>query len=105
VTDAFDAKDKLSGERQATHSLPQGMPSGFAVPQRLRGRWDLRLGDAKVELPKLLEELGRVDFFHHDSMHTYEHMTFEYETVWPYLRAGGVLASDDVDWNDAFADF
>ena len=65
----------------------------------------MRLGDAKVELPKLLEELGRVDFFHHDSMHTYEHMTFEFETVWPYLRAGGVLASDDVDWNDAFADF
>src|SRR5437899_4652454 len=62
VTYALDAKYKLSGERQATHSLPQGMPSGFAVPQRLRGRWDLRLGDAKVELPKLLEELGRVDF-------------------------------------------
>src|SRR2546427_5568857 len=105
VTYRIDEGCRLSVERQHADTLPRGMLTGFAVPQKLRRRWDLKLGDAKVELPKLLENLGRVDFFHHDSMHTYEHMTFEYETIWPYLRAGGAIASDDVDWNNAFLDF
>jgi hypothetical protein len=53
----------------------------------------------------LLGNLKGIDMFHHDSMHTYEHMTFEYETVWPKLSKGGVLASDGVQWNHAFEDF
>ena len=37
--------------------------------------------------------------------HTYDHMLFEYRMAWPHLRAGGILLSDDTDWNAAFAEF
>jgi len=46
-----------------------------------------------------------MSIFIHDSLHTYANMTWEFQTVWPYLRAGGVLISDDVDGHSAFSDF
>jgi len=78
---------------------------GFAVPGAIRDRWSLILGDAKQKLPETLAALGSIDIFHHDSMHTYEHMQFEYMAAWPKLKAGGILMSDDVTWNNAFVDF
>lgn len=82
-----------------------GHQTGFLVPGVLRDRWTLILGDSKVELPRLLDKLVSVDFFHHDSLHTFDHMMFEFQTLWPKLRKGGVLSSDDVNDNDAFAKF
>jgi len=84
--------------------IPGSMP-GLLVPDKLRSKWDLILGDSREKLPTLLESLGEVDIFHHDSMHTRECMTFEYQTVWPYLRDDGLLLSDDATWNNAFEDF
>jgi hypothetical protein len=85
--------------------LVDDLEPGFVVPQELRSNWNLILGDSREKLPELLKALGRVDLFHHDSMHTYEVMMFEFETVWPYLSVGGVMLADDVEWNDAFVDF
>ena len=79
--------------------------TGFLVPQDLRINWDVLIGDSKEILPTLLRSIDPIDIFHHDSMHTYEHMTFEFETAWPHLRAGGLLLSDDVNWSKAFDDF
>jgi predicted O-methyltransferase YrrM len=76
--------------------LPPGKAPGWAIPTELRARWDLRLGDARDVLPALLVEVGEIELFFHDSLHTREHMLFEFETVWPALARGGVLASDDV---------
>lgn len=76
--------------------IPAGKEPGWAVPEDLRDRWDLRLGDARELLPALLEELGEVEVFFHDSLHTREHMLFEFETAWPHVREGGVLLADDV---------
>ena len=42
--------------------------------------------------------------FVHDSEHTHQAMTFEFNTVWPFLR-NGLLVSDDVNQNDAFLEF
>ena len=78
---------------------------GHLVPEYLRSFWSLHLGDARQLLPRLLEDLGEIDFFYHDSLHTYEHMKFEFETSWPKIRSGGLLLSDDVTWNAAFAEF
>jgi len=78
---------------------------GKLVPKRLKHRWELILGDAKIELPKLLEKLDYIDVFYHDSLHTYEHMIFEYENAWPKIRKGGYLISDDIHMNSAFIDF
>jgi hypothetical protein len=49
----------------------------------------------------LLERVRGLDLFHHDSLHTFDHMMWEYETVAPYLRPGGVLASHDVFVSDS----
>jgi predicted O-methyltransferase YrrM len=81
------------------------LPSGFLVPEVLKARWSLILKDTKVALPNLLSQLGHVNFFFHDSDHSYVHQMWEYLTAWPYLSAGGILASDDILDNTALFDF
>ena len=78
---------------------------GCMVPERLRHRWKIVWGDSMEELPKLLGELGSIDMFNHDSVHTYRFMTTEYNMAWPYIRPGGVLASHDVRRHNAFRRF
>ena len=75
---------------------------GWMVPDELRPRWRLELGSATELLPKLLDELGRVDVFFHDSDHSYEHMQFEFRTTYRHVAAGGLIISDDVQLNPAF---
>lgn len=53
----------------------------------------------------LLRQIGPVDLFFHDSDHTYEWQTWEYETVFGHMSPQGILASDDVDGSYAFIDF
>ncbi len=77
---------------------------GIAVPERLRPRWTLILGDSRHALPKILRQAGHVDMFLHDSGHYYSLQTREYRLAWPYLRPGGVLLSDDLT-TDAFIKF
>lgn len=86
-------------------SVPPGLAPGWAVPERLRGRWTMHLGDTRKLLPPLLERLGTLDLFIHDSLHTYEHMMFEFECAWPHIRPGGFLIADDALWNASFEDF
>jgi predicted O-methyltransferase YrrM len=85
--------------------LPARRAPGWLVPEQLRGRWSLQTGNAEELLPALLKQVGAVDLFIHDSLHTYEHMMFEFETVYPALRDGGLLLADDALWNRAFDDF
>lgn len=85
--------------------IPAGKEPGWMVPTRLRDRWHLVIGRSQEELPPLLERLGPIDFFMHDSEHSETCMRFEFEAAWAALREGGVLAADDVAANDAFAAF
>lgn len=85
--------------------LPIGQRPGWLVPDALQNRWHLELGSSRELLPKLLSKLGRIQFFIHDSEHTYENMAFEYQTSWKHLDHGGLLVSDDISANSAFADF
>ena len=77
---------------------------GIAVPERLRSRWCLHRGASARVLPRLLGEMGTVDLFVHDSLHTLGNMRREFESVWPYLRTGGALLADDVERNRAFGE-
>lgn len=79
--------------------------SGWAVPDSLRGQWELRLGSSQELLPALLRELGTVDLFFHDSDHSYENMLFEFNAVLPHIRRPGLIISDDVHKNRAFSEF
>lgn len=102
--DLPNAEYKTDAEHRQIDLLLTPTP-GFVVPEDLKVNWRLELGDSMQRLPALLESIGQIDLFHHDSMHTYECMTFEYETAWPYLNRNGILLSDDVSWSRAFQDF
>jgi len=78
---------------------------GLFVPQELRTNWKLERGVTRRHLPRLLSRLRTVDLFIHDSLHTRSNMTWEFETVWPHLRPGGVLIADDVQSQPAFEEF
>lgn len=77
---------------------------GIAVDEALRPRWSIHRGSSKRVLPGLLEEVGAVDLFLHDSLHTHRNMRREFELVWPRLRTGGVILADDVERNRAFGE-
>jgi predicted O-methyltransferase YrrM len=77
---------------------------GVAVPEELRGRWRLHRGSSARVLPRLLQEVGTVDLFVHDSLHTYRNMRREFDIVWPRLRNGGLLLADDIERNQAFGE-
>ena len=94
--DLPDAADALSVP------LPPGREPGWLVPDRLRHRFELVLGDVRSTLRPRLDAERPVDLFFHDSLHTTRQMLFEYRVAWRRLRPGGVLISDDVSWNRAF---
>jgi predicted O-methyltransferase YrrM len=85
--------------------LPEGRTTGWMVPDSLRGRWTLHIGDTRKLLPDLLETLSPIDLFLHDSDHSYENMAFEYEQAFPRLRPGGLIMSDDTHLHAAWDDF
>jgi Methyltransferase domain len=78
--------------------------TGRLIPAHLRDRWELSEGPSRQILPKLTARLDEVDIFLHDSDHSYAAQMAEYRIVWPVLRPGGLLVSDDV-WNSALVDF
>lgn len=111
---AFDAHITAAMEENGQGTLTSldlpGQPSeefdyGYLIPDGLRDRWDLRLGDATEILDDVLSDVGPVDMFVHDSSHYPAHMRFEYETAYPHIKKGGVLASHDILLASTFTDF
>jgi hypothetical protein len=79
--------------------------TGAAVPERLRERWTLLHGSSRRRLAGLLADLGQVDLFLHDSMHTTRNLRFELDHVWPALAPLGAALIDDVEKNVATGEF
>jgi predicted O-methyltransferase YrrM len=100
---AYEPGTFYEGEGRA--GIPPGSEPGWLIPQALKERWTLILGRSQDELPPLLERLGTLDVFMHDSEHSFDCMWFEFSAAWPALRAGGVLISDDVNSTEAFGRF
>ncbi|UCD80000.1 MAG: class I SAM-dependent methyltransferase [Desulfobacterales bacterium] len=82
--------------------LPRGMQTGWIVPDRLKERQTIICGNTGNTLKPLLNKLHTIDWFIHDSDHSYENMKFEFETAFPSVRPGGLLISDDIDHNRSF---
>lgn len=78
---------------------------GELIPDHLREQWELRIQQKQPLLPILLKEMEMIDFFLHDSRHTFRHMLWEFEVAWHYLKSGGCLASHDIVTTTAFEDF
>lgn len=99
-------KGPTLGPEESPVSLPPGHATGWAVPDPLRTRWDLRIGPAQKLLPRLVRELPRLGLFLHDDLHTPEHLTFELTTVRPHLAPGAVVLADNTMWTgEAFPRF
>ena len=78
---------------------------GYLIPTELRDRWKLEFGTSSKKLKNLLNEIHEIDIFIHDSLHTYQNMKYEFNTVWPHIKKNGFLISDDVSENSAFMEF
>jgi predicted O-methyltransferase YrrM len=81
---------------------------GHLLNQDEKDRWSLFELDRKniKESFRLnLRNMPCVDFFLHDSDHSYKVQMFEYSTVNQRINEKGILASDDVDGSYAFLDF
>lgn len=94
------------GSNESPVSIPPGRTSGWAVPERLKAGWDLRIGLSQKVLPPLIRELPSVGIFLHDDLHTAKHLTFELTTVRPKMVGGAVVLADNTVWTGtAFPDF
>lgn len=85
--------------------VPDSRKTGWMVPAWLHDRWTFHQGDVKGILPHLLQSLGTIDMFIHDSQHTYNQMLYEFITAYPHVSAGGIIIADDAHWNAAFDHF
>lgn len=79
--------------------------SGWAVPKELHRYWENHLGTSAALMEKLLKRIGAVHLFVHDSDHSYENMTFEFNLVWPFIEPGGLILAHDVGRHNALFDF
>jgi hypothetical protein len=78
---------------------------GVAVGGRYPERWTYIKGSSRQRLPSLLSQLGQIDLFIHDSLHSERNVRFELDHAWAALRPGGVAVVDDVDANWGFKSF
>lgn len=92
---------RIKARGGAPWALPRGMTSGWAVPAEIRSGWDLRLGRSEELLKPLLDEIGTLDFYCHDSPVDDKHFEFEMDTMKTYLRSGSLVIADNT-YKDVF---
>jgi hypothetical protein len=78
---------------------------GIVVDSRLVHRWSYVLGSSRRRLSRVLFELGTIDLFIHDSLHSERNVRFEMDHAWAALRPGGLIVVDDIDTNRGFYSF
>ena len=78
---------------------------GAAVGDRFSDRWSYIAGSSRRRLPKLLSDLGEIDLFIHDSLHSERNVRFELDQAWAAIGLNGALVVDDVDANWGFRSF
>ncbi|MFQ5682187.1 MAG: class I SAM-dependent methyltransferase [Candidatus Binatia bacterium] len=112
VTSAFILKALELNDEGVLHSVdlpPLGCDAdqfvGILIPDRAKRRWRLHRGVSKRVLPSLLPQLGLVNIFVHDSLHTYSNILWELQMVAPYLTQRCIVIADDIDGNHAFHDW
>jgi hypothetical protein len=79
--------------------------SRIAIGDRHTERWSYIRGSSRPRLPELLSQLGRIDLFIHDSLHSEHDVRFELERPWAAVKPGGVPVVDDVDVSWGFQSF
>ena len=78
---------------------------GAAVGDRYADRWTYISGSSRRRLPELLSQLGQIDLFIHDSLHSERNVRFELDRAWAAMVSKGAFVVDDVDANWGFRSF
>lgn len=79
--------------------------TGVAVTRECRRRWTYLEGASRQRLPPLVHQVGHVELFIHDSLHTAKNTLFEMEQAASAMRPGGVMLIDDIKSHLGFAAF
>jgi Methyltransferase domain len=79
--------------------------TGAAVTDECRPRWSYLEGSSRQRLPPLVTEVGRINMFIHDSLHTARNTIFEMEQVASVMPIGGVMLIDDIKSHKGFVAF
>jgi hypothetical protein len=79
--------------------------TGAAVTDDCRSRWTYLEGTSRDRLPPLIRQVGHVELFIHDSLHTARNTRFEMEQAASAMTTGGTLLVDDIGGHDGFATF
>ncbi len=79
--------------------------TGVVVTEACRPRWSYLEGSSSQRLPPLVAEVGHVDMFVHDSLHTAKNTLFEMEQAASAMPSGGVMLVDDIGSHDGFTTF
>lgn len=110
VTSAFILKalDRNGGGTLYSIDLPPLRKDGekfvgWLVPHGLRTRWRLSLGSSRRLLPRIAAEIGVIDFFLHDSLHTHRNISRELAVITPRLSSRSLVVADDIEGNAAFS--
>lgn len=78
---------------------------GWMIPDNCRNALELHDGDAKTMLPEVISKLDSIDFFFHDSDHSYDHMMFEFQAAKRKLSARSIVAADHIAGSSSLWDF
>jgi hypothetical protein len=78
---------------------------GWMVPDNCRSALELHDGDAKRLLPEVVSKLDSIDFFVHDSVHSYDRMMFEFQEAKRKLSARSIVAADNIALGSSLWDF
>lgn len=80
--------------------------TGAAITDACRSRWSYLEGSSSQRLPPLVANVGHIEMFIHDSLHTAENTLFEMEQAASVMSQGGVMLVDDIgESRDGFTTF
>lgn len=79
--------------------------TGVVVTEACRGRWSYVEGASGQRLRPLTAEIGHMEMFIHDSLHTAKNTLFEMEQAASVMSPGGVMLIDDIGGHDGFSAF
>jgi len=99
VLHSFDLGAKYGDEQQA-------YPVGFIIPEELKKKWVLHVGDSKKLLGPFFDSLKdeKIQLFLHDGEHTYTNVHSELTLAWTHMDRGAILI-DNCDWTQAPEEF
>lgn len=78
---------------------------GIAVTDSCQARWSYVKGSSKQRLPRLVTQVGGLQVFVHDSLHTARNTLFEMSQAAKVMAVGGVMLVDDISTHGGFTAF